>query len=196
MSTQRAVIASATVTLDGHTTGPQGRYDMSCIAPHGVSEQARNALVSMSSATAVLFGRHNYEGFAGYWPSVATDSTADPRDRAFAQWLDEVDKVVFSTTLDQLDWSHARLATSGPVDTVRTMRSTPGGDIRVLASQSIIHELLQANEIDRLELTLAPELTTGGGRLFHGELPPSSWTLLDTTPTDTGAVRLTYQRKP
>ncbi len=166
---------------------------MSCIAPHGVSDQARDGLEAMTDATVVLLGRHNYEGFGGYWPHVATDDTADPRDRAFARWLDEVDKIVFSTTLDDVEWSHARLASSGPVDTVRTLRATAGGDIRVLASQSIIRQLLEANEVDRLELTLAPELPAGGDRLFHDDLPPSSWTLRETVPTDTGAVRLTYQ---
>lgn len=196
MTTQRSVIASVTVTLDGRTTGPDGRYDMSCIAPHGTSVQARDALTTMTAATVALLGRHNYEGFAGYWPNVATDSTADPRDRSFARWLDEVDKIVFSTTLDHLDWNNARLATSGPVETVKVLRSEPGGDIRVLASQSIIRQLLEADEIDRFELTLAPELPSGGDRLFHDDLPSSSWDLLDTVPTDTGAVRLTYQRKP
>lgn len=143
----------------------------------------------------ILNARYNYEGFAGYWPSVATNDTADRRDRVFAQWLDEVEKIVFSTTLDRVDWDHARLATSGPVDTVRTLRTTPGGDIRVLASQSIIRQLLEANEIDRLELTLAPELPAGGDRLFGDDRPPTSWELLDAVPTDTGAVQLTYQPK-
>lgn len=51
----------------------------------------------------ILDARYNYEGFAGYWPSVATNDTADRRDRVFAQWLDEVEKIAFSTTLDRVD---------------------------------------------------------------------------------------------
>lgn len=196
MTTRRSVIVSITTTLDGHTTGPGGRDDMSCIAPHGVSDQARHALEAMTSATVVLLGRHNYEGFGGYWPGVAADDDADPRDRAFARWLDNVDKVVFSTMLHHLDWDNARLAEQGPVDTVAALRKTDGGDIRVLASQSIMRQLLDADEIDRLELTLAPELAGGGSRLFNDDVTPSRWSLVDTVPTDTGAVHLTYRRTP
>jgi hypothetical protein len=41
-------------------------------------------------------GPENYEGFHGYWPPVAADPQASPRDRALASWLDDVEKVVFS----------------------------------------------------------------------------------------------------
>jgi dihydrofolate reductase len=167
---------------------------MSCIASHGVSDQARHALVAMTSATAVLLGRRTYEGFGGYWPSVAADDGADPRDRAFARWLNDVDKVVFSTMLHQLDWDNARLAEQGPVETVATLRETDGGDIRVLASQSILRQLLDADEVDRLELTLAPEVAGGGDRLFNDDVTPSRWSLADAVPTDTGPVQLSYRR--
>lgn len=66
--------------------------------------------------------------------------------------------------------------------------------MRVLSSQSIIQQLLEADEIDQLEITLTPELVAGGSRLFNDTLPPSTWTLLAATTTDTHAVHLTYQR--
>src|SRR6185295_13508563 len=47
-------------------------------------------------ATTVLLGRKNYQGFGGYWPTIAGDESADPRDRAFARWLNAVEKIVFS----------------------------------------------------------------------------------------------------
>ena len=195
LANDRLVIANITLTLDGHTTGPQGPHDMSCIAPHGVGEQARDALQQMTTASVALLGRRNYEGFGGYWPHVAADEGAEARDRIFAQWLDRVEKIVFSSTLDaELAWNNARLATTTPAQTVRELRKAAGDDIRILSSQSIISQLLEADEIDRLELTLAPELVGGGARLFSDGLPSSSWELLETTPTDTHAVRLTYDR--
>ena len=41
-------------------------------------------------ASTAVMGRTNYEGFHGYWPPVAADPQAAPRDRALASWLDEV----------------------------------------------------------------------------------------------------------
>lgn len=192
----RRVTASITLTLDGRTTGAGGPYDMGPIAPHGVTDQAREAMEAMTSATLVLLGRRNYEGFGGWWPQVAADPSADPRDRAFSRWLDEVEKVVFSRTLDEpLAWQNARLAEADPVTTVRSLRGSGAGEIRVLASASIIRALLAADELDRLELTLSPEVVDGGATLFGDEpVGRSSWRPVAVTPTDSGAVRLTYDR--
>lgn len=191
---ERRVIANLVLTLDGRTTGPGGPMDMSCIAPHGVSDQARDGLVQMTEATTVLLGRNNYQGFASYWPQVARDQNAEPRDAAFARWLDDVEKVVFSRTLTTLEWTNSRLAEGEPATVVRALRAEQGGDIRVLSSQSLIRQLLAADELDRFELTLAPTIAGGGARLFDGSLPASDWIVSDLMRTDSGAVRLAYDR--
>lgn len=196
MTNSRRVIATITLTLDGHTTGPGGPYDMSCIAPHGMSDQARDGLLAMTSATTALLGRKNYEGFGGYWPTVARDAGADPRDRRFAQWLDQVDKVVFSTTMTDTHWENSTIAATGPVEYIRALRGSGQGDIRVLSSQSLIRQLLEAGELDRLEITLAPEVVSGGARPFSDDLAPSRWSLAEAIHTDTGAVRLAYDHRP
>ncbi|MFN8079058.1 MAG: dihydrofolate reductase family protein [Kineosporiaceae bacterium] len=94
----RQVIANIMLSLDGRTTGPGGPFDMGWIVPHAITDQARDSLLAMTSGTTALLGRVNYQGFGGYWPPVADDGGADPRDRRFASWLNEVEKVVFSTT--------------------------------------------------------------------------------------------------
>jgi dihydrofolate reductase len=195
MSAARTVIANITLSLDGRTTGPQGPYDMSWIAPHNVSAQARASMLDMTTGSTALLGRVNYQGFGGYWPPVADDERADPSDRRFAAWLDDVEKVVFSRTLSSVEWKNARLAPAGPVETVRALRHEGRGDIWVLSSQSIIRQLLEADEIDRLSLNLAPELVGGGAALFEPGLPRTSWSLAASVPTSSGAIRLFYDRK-
>ncbi len=78
---------------------------------------------------------------------------------------------------------------------VRELRRQDGGDIYVLASQTVIRQLLDADEIDRLSINLAPELVGGGTRLFEDGLPASSWSLTEFTPSDSGAIWLIYDRK-
>ncbi|MBK6871492.1 MAG: dihydrofolate reductase [Kineosporiaceae bacterium] len=192
----RQVIANIMLSLDGRTTGPGGPFDMGWIVPHAITDQARDGLVAMTSGTTALLGRVNYQGFGGYWPPVAADESAEPRDRRFAAWLTEVEKVVFSTTLaPDLGWRNSRLATASPADTVRTLRAHGDGDIWVLSSQSIIRQLLEADEVDRLRITLAPELVGGGERLFPEGLTPSRWALAASLPTDSGAIMLTFDRR-
>jgi dihydrofolate reductase len=82
-----------------------------------------------------------------------------------------------------------------PATVVRDLRGQDGGDIWVLASQSVIRQLLDAGEVDRLSINLAPELVGGGDRLFGDGLPASSWSLTDLTTSDSGAIWLIYDRK-
>lgn len=162
--------------------------------PHALTDAARDHMVNLTSkATTALLGRKNYQGFATYWPAMADNPDADPRDRAFAQWLNAVDKVVFSTTLPQADWPNSRIAAGDPAAEVRRLR-TQSGDIIVLASASVIRSLLAAGEMDRLSITLCPALVGGGARLFGDDLPGSAWSLAQATPTGSGALCLLYDR--
>lgn len=194
-STNRTVTGNISLSLDGRVSGPGGDYDMGWIAPHAVTAGALAHMIRVTSpATTALLGRKNYQGFGGYWPTVADDETAPDESRAFSRWLNDVEKVVFSTTLDSADWQHSRLAETDPVTTVKELRRQDGGDIVVLASSSVIRALLAAGELDRLSITLCPELVGGGVQLFDDTVSPGSWSLTDSTPTESGALCLLYDR--
>lgn len=192
---RRRVVGNISLSLDGRVNGRGGDYDMSWIAPHAVTDEPRNLMVRMTeSATTVLLGRKNYEGFGGYWPTVAKDDNAESRDRTLAQWLDSVEKVVFSSSLAQASWQNSRIADGDPAQVVKQLREQPGGDIVVLNSSSIINALLEAGELDRLAIVLCPELVGGGSRLFEDGVPVSSWSLTDMSTTESGAICLIYDR--
>ena len=191
----RKVTANITLSLDGRVNGAGGDYDMSWIVPHAITEAARDHMIRVTSpATTILLGRKNYEGFGGFWPAVADDENAAPQDRAVSKWMNETEKVVFSTTLTEAPWQNSRIVDADPADVVKQLRAEDGGDIVVLASVSVIKALLAADEVDQLSITLAPELVGGGARLFEDGLPGSSWRLADSTPTESGAVCLLFDR--
>lgn len=191
----RTVIANISLSLDGRVCGPGGEYDMSWIVPHAVTDTARGNMIRVTSpATTVLLGRKNYMGFSQYWPSVANDESADARDRAFSKWLNSVEKIVFSSTLKETTWENSRVIFADPAGVVEDLQKQAGGDIIVLASGTIIKRLLQADDIDRLSITICPEVAGGGARLFEDGLPPSSWTLRENMVTESGAMCLVYER--
>jgi dihydrofolate reductase len=191
----RTVIGNISLSLDGKVSGPGGEYDMGWIVPHAITDAARDHMVAVTSpATTVLLGRKNYMGFGGYWPKVADDESADPRDRAFSKWLNSVEKIVFSSTLKEGNWENSRIIDADPAIVVEDLQQEDGGDIIVLASGSVIKRLLQADAMDRLSITLCPEVAGGGVRLFEDGLPPSSWSLRQSTVTESGALCLLYDR--
>ena len=192
----RTVVANISLSLDGAVHGPGGDYDMSWIVPHALTDEAREHMVKVTStATTALLGRKNCQGFASYWPAVADDPSADPRDRTFARWLNTVEKGVFSTTMGEISWPGTRIVAGDPGAEVRRLRKQNGGDIIVLASGSVIRNLLAAGEVDRLSITLCPALAGGSARLFGDGLPGSAWSLAETTPTGSGAICLLYDRQ-
>lgn len=191
----RRVVANLTLSLDGRINGPGGEFDMGWIVPHALSDGARDHMMRVTEpATTVLLGRKNYVGFGGFWPSVADMEDADPRDRAFSRWLDHADKIVFSSTLTDATWRNSRLATAAPAEAVASLRETDGGDIVVLASMSIIRQLLQADQVDRLSIMLCPVVAGGGERLFDDSIPPATWTPVGSWSTESGATNLFYDR--
>lgn len=193
--TGRRVVANIALSLDGRINGRGGEFDMGWIVPHAISDTAREHMVRVTgTATTALLGRKNYEGFGGFWPAVAADDNADPRDRAFSAWLNGAEKVVFSHKLTETPWGNSRIADAGPAKEVAQLRTQDGGDIVVLASSSVIRELLDADEVDRISITLCPTVAGGGARLFEDGMPASDWSLVDVTTAESGAICLLYDR--
>jgi dihydrofolate reductase len=189
----RTVIGHTPMSLDGRVSGPGGEHDTGWTVRHVLTAAARAQLLEVTGgATTVLLDGPTYQGFGGFWPAVAGDDGADPRDRLFAQWLNGAEKLVLSRTPAEPGWRNTRIADDDPADVVRRLRKEEGGDIVVLASHGIIRCLLEAGELDRLSITLCPELIGAGARLFGDGPAGSSWSLAEATPTGSGALCLRY----
>ena len=182
------------MSLDGRTTGPDGADDMSWVWPHNITDETQDALVEMTSGTAAVFGRVNYEGFAAHWRPLAADPAAEPRFRTFAQWLETVEKVVLSTTVVDPTWPNSRVVASGAADAARSLRASGAGDVWVLNSGSVIRQLLEVNELDAIVINLAPVIVGAGQKLFPDGLRSTSWTLARSVASSSGAIRLYYDR--
>jgi dihydrofolate reductase len=195
MTTQRVVRANLSLTLDGRYHGPGGPADLSSIVPYAVTEVGRDHLARLhQGVTTALLGRGSAEGFMAYWPAVADDESADPRDRGYAAWLRDSDKVVLSSTLTEAPWPRTRVVNAPAADVVRELTSDGEGDILVNSSPSIIKALLGADLIDRLHLMINPEIAGAGERLFDDGLPATKWSLVRHDAGDLSELALIYDR--
>ncbi|WP_410673294.1 dihydrofolate reductase family protein [Amycolatopsis sp. cmx-4-68] len=194
-STTRRVTANLSLTLDGRYSGPGGAADLGAILPYATTEVARRHLARIwDGATTAVLGRRNAEGFLGFWPAVAADEHADPRDRGYAKWLVDAEKVVFSTTLTEAPWDRARVVNAPAADVVAELKAAGGGDILVNSSASVIKALLAADLLDRLYLMICPEIAGGGARLFDDGLPASKWRLTHHETGELGETAVVYDR--
>jgi dihydrofolate reductase len=192
-SMDRIVTGHTPLSLDGRVSGPGGAHDMGWTVRHALTGAARAQLLEVTgAATTVLLDGPTYQGFGGFWPAVAGDEDADPRDRLFAQWLNGAEKLVLSRTPAEPGWRNTRVADDDPAEVVRRLRKEEGGDIVVLASHDIIRRLLEAGELDRLSIILCPELIGAGAGLFRDGPAGSSWAPAAAAPASSGALCLRY----
>ena len=78
-------------------------------------------------------------------------------------------KIVFSSTLTQLEWPNSRLVGGDAVAAVRELKDG-GESMRTLGSLTLCRSLLRAGLVDRYRVVLFPVITgkTGHDRIYDG----------------------------
>jgi dihydrofolate reductase len=151
-------------------------------------ELARFSIDQLATADTLLFGRATYEGMAAYW----TTSTDEP----IASRMNEIGKVVFSNTLEQATWKHARLVRGRAEDEVARLKQQEGADMLIFGSALLSDSLRQAGLIDEYRIGLAPVVLGRGTPLFKPAPEPFNLTLVESVPLRTGGVILQYRPAP
>jgi dihydrofolate reductase len=171
------VIAAINMTLDGfcdHTL------------PVVSDELHKHYTDLLANAGVALYGRTTYQ-LMEYWPTVLKNPTGNKSDYDFAVAIDKVPKVVFSRTLNKLDWHSARLATRSLKDEVSALKQQITKDIYV-CSPSLIVQLIQLNMIDEFQICVHPVIAGSGLTLFKNISDKIMLKLLKTKSFQSGAL--------
>lgn len=177
----RKVIAAINMTLDGFCDHTAVIADDEL--HNHYSDLLRNAGI-------LLYGRITYQ-LMEYWREVAQHPTGNKSDDAFAVIMDNLPKVVFSRTLQQVDWKSARLATKNLTEEVLELRQQPGKDI-FIGSPSLIVALTESGLIDEYQLCVHPVIAGGGLPLFKNT-SRHELSLFKTKTLASGAMVLYYK---
>ena len=121
----RKVIYSMSVSLDGFVADQGGEIDWS--APDEELHRFHNDRVRETGAH--LLGRRLYEVMT-YWETAEENPSAPDYELEFARIWKALPKVVFSTTLDNVE-GNATLLRDGVAQTVAKLKEQPGGDLEV-----------------------------------------------------------------
>ena len=192
-SSRRRIVAWASVSIDGRTSGPDGPAGDTWLYAHAMQEDTSIFYEGVwRGATTALVGRTNYDGFASVWPDITRDPATDDRTRALGRWLEAVEKVVVSHH-DDLSWENSRVTHDLEAE-VRALKGASGGDILVLNSASVVRQLLELDLVDDLWLAIVPVVLGDGLRLLPDGLPPSDWRLAQSTTLAHGAIGVHYRR--
>lgn len=175
----RKITAGLFISLDGVVEAPEKWH-----FPY-LNEEMGAAVGSMQAqADTLLLGRVTYEGFAAVWPH----QTGELADR-----LNNVRKLVVSSTLEKAEWNNSTVIGTDLVDEVTRLKQQPGKDISITGSITVTRTLLGAGLVDELHLLVHPIILGAGLRLFEDGTKQQKLALVDSATFSTGVVHLTYQ---
>jgi len=173
------------VTLDGYFAGQDGD-----ISWHNVDEEFQElANAASNSGNTLLFGRVTYELMVSYWPTPE----AIKNDPIVAAGMNKAEKIVFSRTLDRVDWNNTRLVKSDMIAEIRKLKQQSGTDLTVLGSGSIVSQLAQERLIDEFQILLNPVVIGRGKTMFEGVKDRFSLKLTKTRVFGNGNILLNYE---
>ena len=172
------LIYSMSVSLDGFIAGPDGDIgwaapDEELMAFH--NEQSREL-------DAHLCGRGLYEDMLPW----------ETRDGEFAELWKAIPKVVFSTTLEDVQ-GNARLASASPAEELSRLAETPAGDVSV-GGAGLAATLVEQDLIDEYRLFVNPVVLGGGKPFFPARRERLGLELVETRTFGSRVVYLRYRR--
>ena len=182
----RKLVAAMNMTLDGfcnHTA---------MIADEEIHDHYSELL---RSAGAILYGRITYQ-LMEYWPTVLKNPTDNKSMIEFAEVIDNIPKIVFSRTLQDVEWKTARLAKKDLTEEVLELRQSGNGGSKdiLVGSPSLIVALSQLDLIDEYQLGVQPTVLGSGLPLFKDMSDRIDLKLLKTKTFGCGAVFHYYER--
>jgi dihydrofolate reductase len=172
-------------SLDGYIAGPDGRWDWA--TPDAEVHSFVNELIA--PATTHLLGRRVYEVMK-VWDDFALDDLT-PAEREFAlQWRD-VDKVVYSRSLESVSTGRTELRSHFDPAEVRKMTDASSAPIAIGGGQ-LASVAARAGVLDEVHVIVAPALV-GGGIRFLDEGLRLDLELFDERRFANGSVYLGYR---
>ena len=155
------IIAVSFTTLDGVVEDPDGSWGRPFggwafrQGPQAFAGDKFRLGATLDTGT-LLFGRSTWQLFSQRWPQRTGD---------FADTMNRARKYVATRTIDVVDvWSNSAVLKGELADGVEQLRAE--GDVVVIGSTSIVHQLAAKNLVDEYRLLVFPIVLGSGERLF------------------------------
>ncbi|WP_232668013.1 dihydrofolate reductase family protein [Pseudonocardia sp. TRM90224] len=164
----RKLIFGMNVTLDGYiaATGDDIGWGGGDSGAHGgPSDELFEWWLGYEQANELtLYGRKLWKTMSSYWPTGDQQPGVTPAEIEFARNWRDTPKVVFSSTIDEVDWN-TRVVTGDAVAEITRLKAEDGGPMSI-GGATLAGAAMRAGLIDEYVLVTAPVLVGGGTPFF------------------------------
>ena len=151
----RKLIAAMNMTLDGYC-------DHTAMSADDEIHDHYTDLLRNSGT--LIYGRKTFQ-LMEYWRSVPANPTGNKSTDDFAAAIDDVEKIVYSRTLESVDWRNTQRKREIVKDEILALKQQAGKDI-VAGSPSMIVALAKLGLVDEFQLGVHPTVVGSGLALF------------------------------
>ena len=183
----RSVTYSMGVSLDGYIVGPDGSFDWT--TPD--RDVFRHWIDEIRGVGVHLMGRRLYETML-YWETADQEQSLDEAELEWAALWNPLPKVVFSTTLSEVQ-GNARLASGGLAEEMARLRAEPGGGEIAIGGATLAAEAAALGLIDEYRVVVHPVLVGGGIPYFARDERRVNLELVETRTFSSTFVYLRYR---
>ena len=184
------LVVTEFVSLDGVFEDPGGAEG----TPQGgwsfrfpAEDAMRYKFDELMASDVQLLGRVTYQGFAAAWP--AREESAGE----FGKRMNEMPKVVVSTTLTSADWRNTTIISGNVAAEVAALKERYVGDVLVAGSGTLAESLRRHGLVDEYRLMVHPVVLGAGKRLFADGAVPADLDLVDMRKVGPSVVVLAYR---
>jgi dihydrofolate reductase len=175
----RKIVVGMFVSLDGVTEAPE-----KWTFPYFSDEIGMHMGSNAAASDAMLLGRVTYDAFKASFSS---------QTGGMADGLNNMRKVVVSTTLKSADWNNSTLIKGNVLEEIARLKQQPGRNILVPGSITLVQSLMRQNLIDEYSLLVYPIVLGAGQRLFPEAIAKMPLKLIEAKSFSTGVVLMRYQ---
>lgn len=179
----RKLIMWNVITLDGYFEGEKN-WDLDFHELVWGKELEELSINQLKSADMLVFGKTTYVGMADYWTTVTDEGK-------ITKFMNELPKVVCSSTIKTADWNNTTVAKDAVAE-ITKLKQQGNGDMYVFGSGKLSESLMKVGLFDEYRLCIAPVFLGKGKLLFKEWIPHKKLKLLEARAVTGGGVILRY----
>lgn len=156
-------------------------------------EMFKDLWTLLDSVDTFIIGRVTFQMWENYWPYRANDPNSNDFQKRFSKFADQVQKIVFSTTLKSVKWQNSLVIKEDISTEISRIKQLSGKNIALVGGAGIAQTFTKLNLIDEYQLYLHPVIFGSGNSLLGVPDNEQKLELINIRKFPSGGIRLHFR---